>query len=411
MVPIRGAWTKFSDNEDKLLHYRQWGLVSPKAKVLCPVMCVDGYFDAPIPCEVVGYRGDHTAVVQIEDGCHAIHGEYLAEMQPRVPSCAVENLPRGKTFTEVLSDYVVLDIETTGFNCTQDDIIEIAAARYQYGKLVDEFQSFVKPKVEIPNDVTLLTGITQEDVENAPNPEEICSKLLWFVGNLPIVGHNILRFDVKFLSSAFCTQFNNPIIDTLPIAKESFPLLPNHKLQYLKKTLQLDSLASHRALNDVHVTNSLLWACLAPRRYESQVNTAYWDDKLSGGRKASSKESRYKTSYGKKIDIKTVKPTCQNIDVNAPLYLKNIAFTGQLSISRESAMQMAVNAGAVLKSSVSKKLHYLVVGTQDLSLVGKDGVSSKEEKALELNRSGKANIQIITEEEFTVLVKREGVAL
>ena len=60
MVPIRGEWIKFFDDEDKLLHFRQWGLVSPKAKVLCPVMCVDGYFDAPIPCEVVGYRGEAT---------------------------------------------------------------------------------------------------------------------------------------------------------------------------------------------------------------------------------------------------------------------------------------------------------------------------------------------------------------
>ena len=71
-------------------------------------------------------------------------------------------------------------------------------------------------------------------------------------------------------------------------------------------------------------------------------------------------------------------------------------------------MQMAVDAGAILKTTVSSKTGYLVVGKQDITIVGMDGMSSKEEKAHELNNSGKAHIQIIDEQEFLQLVKKEG---
>lgn len=80
-------------------------------------------------------------------------------------------------------------------------------------------------------------------------------------------------------------------------------------------------------------------------------------------------------------------------------------FTGELSIDRAAAMQMAVDVGAVVKSGVSGKTDYLVVGTQDLALVGADGMSSKEEKAYALNQAGKAHIQIIREQEFIDLVR------
>lgn len=71
-------------------------------------------------------------------------------------------------------------------------------------------------------------------------------------------------------------------------------------------------------------------------------------------------------------------------------------------------MQMAVDAGAILKNTVSSKTGYLVVGKQDVAIVGMDGMSTKEEKAHALNEAGKANIQIISESEFLELVKKEG---
>ena len=74
-------------------------------------------------------------------------------------------------------------------------------------------------------------------------------------------------------------------------------------------------------------------------------------------------------------------------------------------------MQMAVNAGAVLKSGVSGKTNFLVVGKQDLAIVGSDGMSNKEEKAHALNESGKGCIKILDEAEFISLLGKTNATL
>jgi DNA polymerase-3 subunit epsilon len=66
-------------------------------------------------------------------------------------------------------------------------------------------------------------------------------------------------------------------------------------------------------------------------------------------------------------------------------------------------MQKIVNVGGIVKSSVSSKTDYLVVGKQDKALVGDDGLSSKEEKAYELISSG-SSIKILNEEQFSLLL-------
>ena len=70
-------------------------------------------------------------------------------------------------------------------------------------------------------------------------------------------------------------------------------------------------------------------------------------------------------------------------------------------------MQLAVDHGAIVKSSVSRKTNYLIVGRQDKSIVGEDGMSTKEERAYELNNSGAAEIKIISEDDFFKMVGKE----
>lgn len=420
MVPINGEWTPFADIQDQLEHYRLWGLIPPKSKKLRPIMVVDGYLGSPEPCTVVGYQGHNCAVIELPDGFHAIHGEFLAELQP----IANQKLPFGMCFVEILSRYVVLDIETTGFDFRNDRIIEIAAITYEYGKKVSEFHSMINPCMLVPPEVISLTGISQTDVDEAPVLEDIESSLLDYIGNLPIVGHNAVTFDIPFLSSKLSIPIDNPVIDTLPMARKAFDLLPRHKLEYLNDVLQLGSAGSHRALNDVETTNALLWACLAPRKHERNVHKAFLDHRLNrhsdtvqkkhSTQRSTTKDQKrdaYMQRRFQKIDIKSITPSCDCPTLSSPLCGKAILFTGELSIPRGEAMQMAVNAGAILKSSVSRKLAYLIVGKQDQTLVGTEGMSTKEIKARELNESGKAQIKIIGEKEFLDLLTKEGAIL
>lgn len=397
MVPIKGDWTRFSAFADKLNHFRLWGLVSSRASSLCPVMVVDGYFGYPQPCEVVGYQGDSWAVIQLSDGYHAIHGSYLAEMQPK----SGQDVSIGMKFAQVLADYVVIDIETTGYSRENDRIIEIGAAAYKYGEKTDEFQTYVNPERPIPSIIKKMTGISDADVAGAPGIAQAEMMFRAFVGDRPLVGHNILTFDLPFLSAHFGLPIDNTIIDTLPMAKEAFPLLPNFKLEYLDQILGLGSNGHHRAIYDVEVTNSLLWACLAPRNYEQKVNRAYVDHVMAG---APQKKRHHPAN--KKIDIKEIKPSEPTKAASGPLAGKTIVFTGELSMPRREAMQIAVDAGAALKSAVSGKLSYLVIGKQDADLVGADGMSSKEAAAKRLNETGKASIKLLTEEEFLRLAGR-----
>jgi len=117
-------------------------------------------------------------------------------------------------------------------------------------------------------------------------------------------------------------------------------------------------------------------------------------------------ETRHTThkypAYGN-IHIHDIGPTCET-NPSSPLFGQRIVFTGELSIRREDAMQLAVDAGALLQSTVSGRTNILVVGKQNIALVGADGMSSKEEKAYALNQAGKANITILDEEQFFALI-------
>ncbi len=406
MVPISRDWTPFIDFNDQLEHFQKWGLIPEKSKKLRPIMVVDGYFGIPQPCKVVGYESENWAVIELSDGYHAIHGEYLAEMQPT----AFQRLPHNVCFAEILSRYVVVDIETTGFDFTNDRIVEIAAVIYEFGEKKESFHTLINPEMILPDNIISLTGITQTDVDTAPILEDVSDSFFQFIQNLPIIGHNALTFDVPFLSARI-KPIDNPVIDTLIMARKAFPDLPSHKLDYLKTALELGESASHRALSDVETTNELLWACLAPRRYESKVMHAYLDNVLQGTAPSVTKPQKKRMPSAsikqrlKQVDIKSIVPTVKP-DPNSPLYGKCILFTGDLSIPRGQAMQIAVNAGAILKSSVSRKLNYLVVGKQDPALVGKSGRSTKEIEVEELNQSGKAFIKVISENEFLSLTKK-----
>jgi len=105
-----------------------------------------------------------------------------------------------------------------------------------------------------------------------------------------------------------------------------------------------------------------------------------------------------------KIVISEISAATDNFDKGHVFFSKSIVFTGELmNIDRKLAMQNVVDLGGIVKSGVSSKTDYLVVGIQDKALVGEDGMSSKEKKAYELKSKGHY-IQIIGEDDFLELL-------
>ena len=98
-----------------------------------------------------------------------------------------------------LSTFTAFDFETTGLDPNSDRIIEIAAIRFEHGEIVDRFVSLVNPGIDIPNLITEITGISNSMVYKSPKEAEIIDDFLSFLGDSPLVAHNI-RFDEQFLS-------------------------------------------------------------------------------------------------------------------------------------------------------------------------------------------------------------------
>ncbi|WP_315114871.1 PolC-type DNA polymerase III [uncultured Clostridium sp.] len=157
-------------------------------------------------------------------------------------------------------EFVVFDIETTGFSSINDKIIEIGAVKIKNGKIIDSFSSFVNPKVIIPLKIIELTSITDEMVKDAEDINEVLPKFLEFVGDTVVVAHNA-SFDVSFIKKN-CKDlgltFNNPIMDTIPLAKFLYPELKRYKLNIVAKHLGINSENHHRAVDDAKATGEIL---------------------------------------------------------------------------------------------------------------------------------------------------------
>lgn len=157
--------------------------------------------------------------------------------------------------------YVVFDFETTGLNSRNDEIIEIGAVKLKKGKIVDTFSSFVRPHNPVPANITKLTGITQEMVQDAPTIEEIIDSFMEFIGDAVLVAHNA-SFDYSFLKSALKKTGrpypDNPVLDTLALSRALYPEFKNHRLNTLCAELGISLENHHRAVDDTRATAELL---------------------------------------------------------------------------------------------------------------------------------------------------------
>src|SRR2546427_7015568 len=144
---------------------------------------------------------------------------------------------------------VALDLETTGLYAEQDAILEIAAIKFQGASILDKMETLVSPGRSIPFRVQRLTGITPQQVANAPDFASIANSLQKFIGDYPIVGHSI-PFDVGFLRRRGLVR-NNPLIDTFELATVLLPSLPSYNLGQVAEALDvIVTPGRHRAMVD-----------------------------------------------------------------------------------------------------------------------------------------------------------------
>ena len=155
---------------------------------------------------------------------------------------------------EIPPSYVVIDIETTGLDVKQDEIIEIAAVRVQDGVVIDTFCELVSAHRRITRMISKMTGITDDMLVQQGKPlDTVMPQLFRFVSSDIIVGYNI-SFDMKFLNRALFIVngevFKNREIDVLRLAKKYLKGLKTYKLSSVCEILAIDYNTIHRAAED-----------------------------------------------------------------------------------------------------------------------------------------------------------------
>ena len=306
-------------------------------------------------------------------------------------------------------DYIAIDFETATAEMNSACAVGIVAMKGL--EICDYFYSLIQPPKNMYNDRNIAVhGITPDITESAPTFLELWPEIKRFFNtHIPVVAHNA-GFDMTVFRSSLCADIPDFVyIDTMNVGSCLF----DQRLSLVKcATLMgfdLENFDHHNAQEDAGLCALIMkkglecydcltiWELLA--KYPQFVGRHFSEVKAHTPQRFRSKEHK-SFDY---VSPSTVSCT-QPVDESSPLYGKIVVFTGQLSIDRAKAMQLAVNAGACVKTAVSRKTNILVVGVQDRSIVGNDGMSNKEEYAYELNGSGKADIHIITEQQFISLI-------
>lgn len=302
---------------------------------------------------------------------------------------------KGNCIVDFYDDFVVFDLETTHFNYSHGDIIEIGAIKVEGNKIVDTFESFVKYEGKLSKRITKLTGITDEMLKDAPLIENVVDDFNEFIQDYPLVAHNA-HFDINFMYDTIKNingnNFNNDFIDTLRLSRLLYKDFTTHKLSYLSEELNLKNTPTHRSLSDCYATLDLYYKCK--------------ENCLKNNIDLSKEKIQIRSNYSNnKIQVPKLDPETIKFDKNHALYNKECVFTGKLKkYSRKDAKQAVKNLGGSCKSRITNNTNYLIMGVPDYSKFA-DGKESTKTKQAKKHISKGQDLKIIHEDDFIELLK------
>jgi DNA polymerase III subunit epsilon len=159
------------------------------------------------------------------------------------------------------AEFCIVDVETTGLSPRANNIIEIGLVKISNLKIVDTFHTLINPGRDIPYFISNLTGITNDDVYDAPFFEDIVEDICKFISEGIITAHN-LSFDKSFLRREFIycgrEELSNTTLCTLRLARRLYPMLRSKSLGSISSHLRIFNSGEHRALSDAESTAKIL---------------------------------------------------------------------------------------------------------------------------------------------------------
>ncbi|PJB57692.1 MAG: DNA polymerase III subunit epsilon [Bacteroidetes bacterium CG_4_9_14_3_um_filter_41_19] len=182
-----------------------------------------------------------------------------------------------------MSQYAIVDIETTGLSPSIEKITEIAILIHDGTKVTETFSTLINPEIKIPYRITQMTGINNRMVEDAPKFYEVAKKIVEITEDRIIVGHNV-RFDYSFIRNEYKSlgyEYQRQTLDTIKLCRKLIPGQPSYGLGNLCKSLRIDNHARHRAEGDAMATTRLFELLLSLENTPEKTNLTGMQSSLS----------------------------------------------------------------------------------------------------------------------------------
>ncbi|KJY59459.1 DNA polymerase III [Lactobacillus kimbladii] len=286
---------------------------------------------------------------------------------------------KGQEWPDFISDYTMLDIETTGLNPYRDHVTELGAVKVRANKVVDEFsQLVVYPRSNhVPSFITKLNGITEDLLLEKGKPvKEAMTAFRTFIGDDIVIGYNV-NFDLNFLYDLarkfHLPELSNNYVDVLRLARVYYPQQHNRLLDCIQRA-GIAQVEQHHGLAD----------SLDTKKVYDDFRQHFTPELLQ--------EAQGKL---KNIDLLQEELEVWELGFRNPVNNKKIAFAPEVEISGTEAAQMVNNMNGIAQTGVKADTDYLIMSD--------DGFFSKNNpetlKAREFNHAG-SKIKRLSESYF-----------
>lgn len=169
--------------------------------------------------------------------------------------------------------YAIIDVETTGGMPRRDKITEIAILIHDGTKIIDQFDTLINPERSIPAEITRITGITNEMVQDAPKFYEVAKDIIEILEKTIFVAHNV-RFDYSFIKEEFGQlgfTFTKRQLCTVKLTRRAFPGLDSYSLGNLIRHFGISVNNRHRALDDTIATSEIFTTILQEKVGDEEI--------------------------------------------------------------------------------------------------------------------------------------------
>lgn len=310
-------------------------------------------------------------------------------------------------------DFIAIDFETA--NQYKDSACQIGITTVKNGKTHEVNSWLINPETYFDDFNIRLHGINEEMVKDKPTFAELWPTIESYFGNDKlgnfIFAHNA-NFDINVLLSML-TRYNLPIPFgtfgcSLAISRRTWPGEPSYSLSSMCQKLGIlpgnhDGGEDSRACAEIVILATQAKGADFSKEFISEENIIEIENKLQiffGGFDSKGYYSCICQHLSKNNRIKNIIGDQTKNNPESIFYCKNVVFTGALSaMKRAEAQQIIADIGGINQNGVNRNTNFLIVGQQDYRIVGEDGMSSKQEKAIKLIEKG-ADLEILSEDEF-----------